>query len=495
MSEQENIRINKIDQLKDLGIEPYPAIIPQENTSAKEIFENYENGRKVCLYGRIMSIRIMGKAAFAEIKDSSGRVQIYVSRHVIYRNIKKNAYNFLFKKLLDIGDIISIEGFLFKTKVGKITVYVESFSLLSKSLRTLPQVKTDDKGIVHDAFSSIEQRYRMRYVDLIVNDNVKDIFVKRSKIIQFIRQYLNKFDYLEVETPILQPIPGGAQARAFITHHNTLNIPIYLRISNELYLKKLIIGGFKGVYEFAKDFRNEGIDKTHNPEFTLLELYVAYKDYHWMMNFSEKLIRDLVLAINGKETLQFGEKIIEFKVPFTRISIFEAIEKYTGFDISKINEKDLHKICHKLGIEIQPGKDSKGRIIDEIFRKRCESYYVKPTFILDYPEEMSPLTKKHREKYGLTERFEMIINGQEIANAYSELNDPIDQVYRFKEQIKLSNRGDDEAMLLDKDFIRALEFGMPPSAGIGIGIDRLVMLLTKQTSIQEVIFFPQMRPK
>ncbi|HZD84175.1 MAG TPA: lysine--tRNA ligase [Candidatus Angelobacter sp.] len=487
MSEQENIRINKIDQLKYLGIEPYPAIIPKENTSAKEIFENYENGRKVSLYGRIMSIRIMGKAAFAEIKDYSGRVQIYVSE-----NIKKNAYNFLFKKLLDIGDIISIEGFLFKTKVGKITVYVESFSLLSKSLRTLPQVKTDDKGIVHDAFSSIEQRYRMRYVDLIVNDNVKDIFVKRSKIIQFIRQYLNKFDYLEVETPILQPIPGGAQARPFRTHHNTLNIPIYLRISNELYLKKLIVGGFKGVYEFAKDFRNEGIDKTHNPEFTLLELYVAYKDYHWMMNFSEKLIRDLVLAINGKETLQFGDKIIEFKVPFTRISIFEAIEKYTGFDISKINEKDLHKICHKLGIEIQPGK---GRIIDEIFRKRCESYYVKPTFIMDYPVEMSPLTKKHREKYGLSERFEMIINGQEIANAYSELNDPIDQVYRFKEQIKLAKKGDDEAMLLDKDFIQALEFGMPPSAGIGIGIDRLVMLLTKQTSIQEVIFFPQMRPK
>src|SRR6266550_1767147 len=385
---QENILKNKIDQLKVLGVEPYPAIIPQENI---------------------------------------------------------NAYNFLFKKLLDIGDILSIEGFLFKTKVGKITVYVESFSLLSKSLRTLPQVKTDDKGIVHDAFFSIEQRYRMRYVDLIVNDNVKDIFVKRSKIIQFIRQYLNKFDYIEVETPILQPIPGGALARPFITYHNTLNTPIYLRISNELYLKKLIVGGFKGVYEFAKDFRNEGIDKTHNPEFTLLELYVAYKDYHWMMNFSEKLIRDLVLAL--------------------------------------------------IGIEIQPGKDSKGRIIDEIFRKRCESYYVKPTFIMDYPEEMSPLTRKHREKYGLTERFEIIINGQEIANAYSELNDPIDQVYRFQEQIKLYKKGDKEAMLLDKDFIQALEFGMPPSAGIGIGIDRLVMLLTKQTSIQEVIFFPQMRPK
>jgi lysyl-tRNA synthetase class 2 len=306
---------------------------------------------------------------------------------------------------------------------------------------------------------------------------------------------LNKFDYLEVETPILQPIPGGAMARPFITYHNTLNIPIYLRISNELYLKKLIVGGFKGVYEFAKDFRNEGIDKTHNPEFTLLELYVANKDYHWMMNFIEKLIRDLVFYINGKETLQFGEKLIEFKVPFTRISIFEAIEKYTGFNISNINEKDLHKICHKLGIEILPGKESKGRIIDEIFRKRCESYYVKPTFILDYPEEMSPLTKKHREKYGLTERFEIIINGQEIANAYSELNDPIDQVDRFREQIKLSKKGDKEAMLLDQDFIRALEFGMPPSAGIGIGIDRLVMLLTKQTSIQEVIFFSQMRPK
>ncbi|XCI74817.1 MAG: lysine--tRNA ligase [Flavobacteriales bacterium] len=494
LSEQEIVRRNKLEQLKILGIDPYPAATYSIDTTAQDILENYEKGKEVQIAGRLMRMRIMGKASFAELKDHSGRIQIYITRDDISNDTEKTAYNTVFKKLIDIGDIIGIQGFLFKTKMGEITIHAKALTLLSKSLRPLPQVKPDKGGQVHDAFSDPEQRYRMRYVDLIVNEQVKEIFLKRNRIIQSIRQFLNDQGYLEVETPILQPIPGGAIARPFITHHNSLDIPLYLRIANELYLKRLIVGGFEGVYEFAKDFRNEGMDHTHNPEFTILELYVAYKDYHWMMDLTERLLENACLAVKGTTELQTDGQIISFKPPYFRVPIFEAIKTHTGFDISEMNEKVLRETCQKLGIEPKC-RMGKGKLIDDIFDKNCKTHYVQPTFIIDHPIGMSPLSKKHREKEGLTERFELIVNGKEITNAYSELNDPIDQVERFQEQFRLTEKGDDEAMFIDYDFVRALEFGMPPTAGIGIGIDRLAMLLTGQRSIQEVLFFPQMRPE
>ncbi|XOD68644.1 MAG: lysine--tRNA ligase [Flavobacteriales bacterium AspAUS03] len=494
LSEQEIVRRNKLEQIKSLGIDPYPAATYSVDTTAQEIIENYKKGKEVQIAGRLMRMRIMGKASFAELKDHSGRIQIYITRDNISNDAEKTAYNTVFKKLLDVGDIIGIQGFLFKTHMGEITIHAKAFTLLSKSLRPLPQVKNDEEGQVHDAFSDPEQRYRMRYVDLIVNNQVKEIFLKRSRMIQSIRQFLNDQGYLEVETPILQSIPGGAIARPFITHHNALDIPLYLRIANELYLKRLIVGGFEGVYEFAKDFRNEGMDRIHNPEFTILELYVAYKDYHWMIVLTERLLENTCLAVQGTTELQTEGQIISFKPPYPRVPIFEAIKTHTGFDINEMDEKELRETCQKLGIKTQSSM-GKGKLIDEIFGERCEAHYVQPTFIIDHPIEISPLSKKHREKEGLTERFELIINGNEIINAYSELNDPIDQLKRFQEQLRLTKKGDDEAMFIDYDFVRALEFGMPPTAGIGIGIDRLAMLLTGQRSIQEVLFFPQMRPE
>ncbi|XOD67216.1 MAG: lysine--tRNA ligase [Flavobacteriales bacterium Tduv] len=492
LSEQEIVRRNKLEQLKGLGTDPYPAAGYPVNTTTREILDHYKEGKEVCIAGRLMRMRIMGKASFAELKDHTGNIQLYVSRDDISDNEKKTAYNTVFKKLLDIGDIIGIRGFLFKTQMGEITIHAKSLTLLSKSLRPLPQVKIDEKGRIHDAFTDPEQRYRMRYVDLIVNEPTKKIFIKRSQMIQAIRQFLNDQDYLEVETPILQPIPGGAIARPFITHHNALDIPIYLRIANELYLKRLIVGGFEGVYEFSKNFRNEGMDRTHNPEFTILELYVAYKDYRWMMDLTERLLEYTFLKVQGTTELQVEGQSISFKPPFPRVPIFEAIQTHTGFDVNRMNEKELREVCENLGIETQSNM-GKGKLIDTIFSEKCEAHYIQPIFIIDYPIEMSPLSKKHREKKNLTERFELIVNGKEISNAYSELNDPIDQLERFQEQLKLTERGDDEAMFIDHDFIRALEFGMPPTAGIGIGIDRLAMLITGQRSIQEVLFFPHMR--
>lgn len=491
-SEQEIIRRNKLNKLKKLGIDPYPAITYPVDTCAQEIVNNYKEGRKICIAGRLMSIRIMGKASFAELNDYSGRIQLYINRDDISNDIEKTAYNIVFKKLLDIGDIIGIQGFLFKTKMGEITIHVKKLTLLSKSLRPLPQVKIDESGKAHNSFSDPEQRYRMRYVDLIVNKSVKNIFIKRNNVIQTIRKFLNNKGYLEVETPILQSIPGGAIARPFITHHNALNMPLYLRIANELYLKRLIVGGFKGVYEFAKNFRNEGIDRIHNPEFTILEIYVTYKDYYWMMNFTEHLLEYICLKIENTTEFLINDQIINFKPPFPRVSIFESIEIYTGFNVSEMGTKDLQKICQKLNIQINDNI-GKWKLINLIFSEKCEMHYIQPTFIIDYPIEMSPLSKKHRIKKNLTERFELIINGEEISNAYSELNDPIDQLERFQYQFKLNKKDDDESMFIDYDFIRALEFGMPPTAGIGIGIDRLIMLLTGQKSIQEVLFFPQMR--
>ncbi|WGH27417.1 MAG: lysine--tRNA ligase [Candidatus Bostrichicola ureolyticus] len=485
LSDQEIIRRNKLKKLLLLGIDPYPSATYPVNITIKEILENYEEGQQISIAGRLMSMRIMGKTFFADIQDdSSVRIQIYVIRDEI------SQYN-IFKKLLDIGDIIGVKGFIFKTKLGEITIYVKELCLLSKSLRPIPQVKIDSSGKRHYNFSDTEQRYRMRYVDLIVNKHIKDIFIKRNQTIQFIRQYFNKKGYLEVETPILQTIPGGAIAKPFVTYHNALNIPLYLRIANELYLKRLIVGGFKGVYEFAKDFRNEGMDRIHNPEFTILELYVAYKDYYWMMDFIESMIENMFLSIIKSNKIKINNNIINFKAPFVRIPILEAIQQHTDLDISQMDKETLLKNCKKLGIDITPNMD-KGKLIDEIFSEKCEKHYIQPTFIIDYPIEMSPLTKKHRNNKCLTERFELIINGQEIANAYSELNDPIDQLERFKQQIKIYNKNESN---IDYDFIRSLEFGMPPTAGIGIGIDRLVMLLTKQNSIQEVLLFPQMKPE
>ena len=493
-SEQELVRREKLKQLRELGIDPYPAAAFSTDANSETINKEFDEGKQVTIAGRLMSRRIQGKASFAELQDAQGRIQIYFNRDILCPTEDKSMYNDVYKKLLDIGDIIGISGTLFTTQVGEKTVQVESLYMLSKSLRPLPLPKTDADGNTYDSFSDPEQRYRMRYVDLIVNPQVKDTFLKRTKITNTIRSFFNDKGYLEVETPILQPIPGGAAARPFVTHHNALNIPLYLRIANELYLKRLIVGGLDGVYEFAKDFRNEGMDRTHNPEFTVMELYVAYKDYQWMMETTESLLEKVALNIHGTTKLNVGDKTIDFKAPYPRVPILEAIEKHTGIDVSGMDEKKLRTTALSLEIEVNDSMGV-GKLIDEIFGSCCEHHYVQPTFITDYPKEMSPLTKIHRDKPGLTERFELLVNGKELANAYSELNDPIDQLERFEDQLALSEKGDDEAMFIDQDFVRALEYGMPPTSGIGIGIDRLVMLMTDNSSIQEVLLFPQMRPE
>jgi len=497
LSEQEVIRRDSLQKLRDLGIEPYPAAQYHVNTNAEEIKNNFKEEEKnfqdVVIAGRLMGQRIMGKAAFAEIQDHTGRIQIYVNRDEICPGEDKTLYNEVFKKLLDIGDIIGVKGFAFITQMGELTVHVKELTVLSKSLRPLPIVKEKD-GQTFDAFTDPEQRYRQRYIDLIVNPQVKDTFVKRTTIYNTMRQMFNEYGYHEVETPILQPIPGGAAARPFITHHNALNIPLYMRIANELYLKRLIVGGFEGVYEFSKDFRNEGMDRTHNPEFTVMEIYVAYKDYKWMMSFTEEICERVALALHGTTKVQLGDHIIDYKAPYPRVTMAEAIKEYTGYDINGKSEEELFDICDKLGIDTDPSM-GKGKLIDEIFGEKCEGNYIQPTFIIDYPVEMSPLTKKHRDNPELTERFELMVNGKELANAYSELNDPIDQRERFEDQLKLSEKGDDEAMFIDQDFLRALEYGMPPTSGMGIGMDRLTMFMTNSPSIQDVLFFPQMKPE
>ncbi len=493
-SEQELVRREKLKQLRALGIDPYPAAAFSTDANSESIAVDFTEGKQVTIAGRLMSRRIQGKASFAELQDSQGRIQIYFNRDILCPTEDKSMYNDVYKKLLDIGDIIGVTGTLFTTKVGEKTVQVESLYVLSKSLRPLPLPKTDADGNTYDSFSDPEQRYRMRYLDLIVNPEVKDTFLKRTKITNTIRSFFNDKGYLEVETPILQPIPGGAAARPFVTHHNALNIPLYMRIANELYLKRLIVGGLDGVYEFAKDFRNEGMDRTHNPEFTVMELYVAYKDYHWMMETTETLLEKVALDTHGSTAVKVGEKTIDFKAPYPQVPILKAIKKYTGIDVSAMDEEALRTTARSLEIEVDDSMGV-GKLIDEIFGSCCEHHYVQPTFITDYPKEMSPLTKIHRDKPGLTERFELLVNGKELANAYSELNDPIDQLERFEDQLTLSEKGDDEAMFIDQDFVRALEYGMPPTSGIGIGIDRLVMLMTDNSSIQEVLFFPQMRPE
>ncbi len=497
LSEQEILRRESLNKLRELGIDPYPAAEYKINTTSREIKEKYNaeenNFQEVCIAGRIMSRRIMGKASFAEIQDHEGRIQVYINRDEICPGDDKTLYNEVFKKLLDRGDIIGVEGFAFITQMGELTVHVKNFTVLNKSLRPLPAVK-EKEGVTYDAFTDPEQRYRQRYVDLIVNPKVKEVFVKRTKIVDTMRQMFNEHGYFEVETPILQPIPGGAAARPFITHHNSLNIPLYLRIANELYLKRLIVGGFEGVYEFSKDFRNEGMDRTHNPEFTVMEIYVAYKDYIWMMGFTEQIVERVALALHGTTKVQVGDQMVDFKTPYPRVTMADAIMVHTGYDISGKNEAQLREICDKLGIETEPSM-GKGKLIDEIFGEKCEHHYIQPTFITDYPVEMSPLTKRHRSNPELTERFELMINGKEIANAYSELNDPIDQRERFEEQVKLLEKGDDEAMFIDQDFLRALEYGMPPTSGMGMGIDRLTMFMTNSSSIQDVLFFPQMKPE
>ena len=494
LSEQEQVRREKLQALRGLGINPYPAALYPVDSNTKTIKEDFNEGKTVTIAGRLMSRRIQGKASFAELQDSQGRIQVYFNRDEICPDEDKTTYNEVYKKLLDIGDIIGIEGELFTTQVGEKTVLVKEFTLLNKALRPLPLPKTDNDGNVYDEFNDPELRYRQRYVDLIVNPKVKDTFVKRTKITNSIREFFNNKGYLEVETPVLQPIPGGAAARPFVTHHNALNIPLYLRIANELYLKRLIVGGFDGVYEFSKDFRNEGMDRTHNPEFTVMELYVAYKDYFWMMETTEALLEKVVLDTKGITEVTVGEKRIDFKAPYPRIPILEAIKSHTGIDVSGMDENQLKETAKNLGLEVDDTM-GEGKLIDEIFGEKCEQNYVQPTFITDYPKSMSPLTKEHRDNPKLTERFELIVNGKELANAYSELNDPIDQRERFETQLALGEKGDDEAMFIDQDFLRALEFGMPPTSGIGIGIDRLVMLMTNNSSIQEVLFFPQMKPK
>jgi lysyl-tRNA synthetase class 2 len=494
LSEQEIQRRESLKKLREMGIEPYPAELYPVTDHAANIKEKFEDKKQVCIAGRLMSQRVMGKASFAEILDSTGRIQVYFNRDEICPGEDKTLYNEVFKKLLDLGDFIGIKGYLFTTQVGEISVHVEEFTLLSKSLKPLPLPKTDADGKVHDAFTDPELRYRQRYVDLVVNPSVKDTFIKRSKTIASMRHFFNDKGYMEVETPILQPIAGGATARPFMTHHNALDVPLYLRIANELYLKRLIVGGFEGVYEFAKDFRNEGMDRTHNPEFTVMEIYVAYKDYNWMMDFTEQMIEKVALDVVGSTSVQVGENTISLKAPFKRVTMRDSILEFTGFDINGKSEEELHAACKSMGIETDATM-GKGKLIDEIFGEKCEGNYIQPTFITDYPIEMSPLCKRHRENPELTERFELMVNGKEIANAYSELNDPIDQRERFEEQMRLSEKGDDEAMFIDQDFLRALEFGMPPTSGMGIGIDRLVMLLTNNSSIQEVLFFPQMRPE
>lgn len=497
LSEQEVIRRNALAKLRELGVDAYPAAEFPVNAKATEIKANYSeeenNFQEVVLAGRLMSRRIMGKASFAELQDSTGRIQIYVNRDEICLEEDKTLYNEVFKKLLDIGDIIGVKGFVFKTNVGETSVHVKELVILSKSLHPLPIVKEKD-GQTFDAFTDPEMRYRQRYVDLIVNPQVKDTFIKRTKIINTMRQMFNEHDYLEVETPILQSIPGGAAARPFKTHHNALNIPLYMRIANELYLKRLIVGGFDGVYEFAKDFRNEGMDRTHNPEFTVMEIYVAYKDYKWMMEFTEQMLERVALALHGTTQVKVGEHVIDYKAPYPRVTMCGAIKEHTGYEVEGKNEAELREICQQLGIEVDATM-GKGKLIDEIFGEKCEQSYIQPTFITDYPVEMSPLTKKHRNNPELTERFELMVCGKELANAYSELNDPIDQRERFEEQMKLSEKGDDEAMFIDQDFLRALEYGMPPTSGMGIGIDRLTMFMTGEQSIQDVLFFPQMKPE
>ena len=499
LSEQEINRRNSLQQLRDLGIDPYPAEEFKVNAYSEDILKDFSEDKKedfaeISFAGRVMSRRIMGSASFVELQDSKGRIQAYFNRDEICEGEDKTMYNTVFKKLVDIGDFLGVKGFVFTTKMGETTIHVKEFVVLSKSLKPLPMVKTDADGKTHDAFADPEQRYRQRYVDLIVNPTVKDTFVKRTKVINSMRNFFNEQGYMEVETPILQPIPGGAAARPFTTHHNALDIPLYLRIANELYLKRLIVGGFEGVYEFAKDFRNEGMDRTHNPEFTVMEIYVSYKDYNWMMDFTEQMLERVVKEVTGGTTVKVGEKEINFQRPFKRVTMRQAIIDFTGFDIDGKSEDELRAAAKSMGIEVNESM-GKGKLIDEMFGEKCEGNYIQPTFIIDYPVEMSPLCKKHRENPEYTERFELMINGKEVANAYSELNDPIDQRERFEEQMKLAQKGDDEAMFIDQDFLRALEYGMPPTSGMGIGIDRLVMLLTNNSSIQEVLFFPQMRPE
>jgi len=498
LSEQEVIRRESLNKMRALGIEPYPAqefVVSHYTNQILEGFDaNPEDYKEVTIAGRLMSRRIMGKASFAELMDANGRIQVYISRDEIAPTEDKALYNDVFKKLLDIGDFIGLKGYAFKTQTGHTSVHVSELTVLAKSLRPLPLPKTDADGNVHDGFTNPELRYRQRYVDLVVNPEVKRTFVTRTKVMNSMRTFFNEKGYLEVETPILQPIPGGASARPFISHHNALDIPLYLRVANELYLKRLIVGGFDGVYEFAKDFRNEGMDRTHNPEFTVMEIYVAYKDYNWMMDFTEQMIEKVALDVYGKTKITVGDKEIDLKAPFKRVTMIDAIKDHTGIDINGMDEVALRQVCKDLHIETTEAM-GKGKLIDEIFGEKCEGNYIQPTFITDYPVEMSPLCKRHRENPELTERFELMINGKEVANAYSELNDPIDQRARFEEQLALSEKGDDEAMFIDQDFLRALEYGMPPTSGMGIGIDRLVMLLTNQSSIQEVLFFPQMRPE
>ncbi len=498
LTEQEIVRRQNLQAIRDLGVEPYPAELFDVNAFAADIKARYEDGAEgfqgLRLAGRVMMVRDMGKACFAELQDSSGRVQIYVRRDDICPGEDKRLFDEFFKKLLDIGDFIGVEGYVFRTRTGEITLHVQSLQLLCKTLRPLPIVKTDAEGNVYDAFVDPELRHRMRYVDLVVNAGIKETFIRRTKMVKSIRDFLDARGALEVDTPVLQTIPGGATARPFITHHNALDIPMYMRIANELYLKRLIVGGFDWVYEFSRNFRNEGIDRTHNPEFTILEFYVAYKDYNWMMEITEQLLEQVAIDLHGTTELQVGDNVISFKAPFKRIGILDAIKEYTGYDVAGMEESELRDAARQIGIEVD-NTMGKGKLIDEIFSEKCEASFVQPTFIIDYPVEMSPLTKRHRSKPGLVERFELMINGKELANAYSELNDPIDQRERFEDQVKLKDRGDEEAMFIDYDFLRALEFGMPPTAGIGIGIDRLAMLMTNQRTIQEVLFFPQMRPE
>ena len=496
LSEQEIVRRNSLNELRAMGIEPYPAaeyVTNAFSTDIKEEFNDEAEPRKVSIAGRLMSRRVMGKASFIELQDSKGRIQVYITRDDICPEENKDMYNVVFKRLLDIGDFVGIEGVVFRTQMGEISVHAHKLTVLSKSIRPLPIVKYKD-GVAYDKFDDPELRYRQRYVDLVVNDGVKDIFIKRNKVYTSMREFFNTRGYMEVETPVLQSIPGGAAARPFITHHNALDIPLYLRIANELYLKRLIVGGFEGVYEFSKNFRNEGMDRTHNPEFTCMEIYVAYKDYNWMMAFTEQMLEKICLDVNGTTEVQVGDNVISFKAPFARRTMTEAIKEFTGIDITGMDEAQLREVCKQLNIEIDDTM-GKGKLIDEIFGEKCEGNYIQPTFITDYPIEMSPLCKRHRENPELTERFELMVNGKELCNAYSELNDPIDQLGRFQEQLRLSEKGDDEAMFIDNDFVRALEYGMPPTSGMGIGMDRLVMLMTGQQTIQEVLFFPQMRPE
>ena len=498
LSEQEIVRRESLQKLLELGINPYPSKLFDINVSATEIKKNYNSDKlgykNIQIAGRLMSRRVMGKASFAELQDSTGRIQLYFNRDEICPDEDKTMYNTVFKKLLDIGDFIGVKGYVFTTKVGEISIHVESFVVLSKTLRPLPLPKTDTDGKIYDAFSDPEKRYRQRYVDLVVNPYVKEAFIKRTQLTNSMRSYLNDKGYLEVETPILQPIYGGAAARPFKTHHNTLDMPLYLRIANELYLKRLIVGGFDGVYEFSKDFRNEGMSRFHNPEFTQVELYVAYKDYNWMMDLVEEMVEKIALDLHGTTEVQVGENLINFQRPWKRYTMYEAIEHFTGIDISEMDEKTIAKTAKDMGVSVDSSM-AKGKLIDEIFGEKCEGQLIQPTFITDYPIEMSPLAKKHRDKKGLVERFEAICNGKEICNAFSELNDPIEQRERFEDQLKLAKRGDDEAMILDEDFLRSIEYGMPPTAGLGIGIDRLSMIMTNSNSIQDVLFFPQMKPE